>query len=61
MGTRGKGSRSRRTTSLEQIRVRVNELCSYLRANESRLIDYGKECRAGHAISTARVESTEYT
>jgi hypothetical protein len=49
---------SRRTTSLEQIRVRVNELCSYLRANESRLIDYGKECRAGHAISTARVEST---
>lgn len=49
---------SRRTPSLEQVRARVNELCSYLRANESRLIDYGKEHREGHAISTARVEST---
>ena len=38
--------------------MRVNELCTYLRANESRLIYYGKEYSAGHAISTARVEST---
>jgi hypothetical protein len=38
--------------------LEFNQLCTYLRANESRLLDYGKEYRAGHAISTARVEST---
>jgi len=49
---------SRRTTSLQEIRTRVNELCSYLTANETRLINYGKEHREGNPISTARVEST---
>jgi hypothetical protein len=42
---------SRRTTSLEQIRARVNELCAYLTANEKRLINYGKEHREGNPIS----------
>ncbi len=49
---------SRRATSLQEIRTRVNELCSYLNANEKRLINYGKERREGNSISTARVEST---
>ena len=49
---------SRRTTSLQEIRTRVDELCSYLTANETRLINYGKEHREGNPISTARVEST---
>ena len=49
---------SRRTTTLEQIRARVNDLCAYLTANESRLINYGKEHREGNPISTAQVEST---
>lgn len=49
---------SRRSTSIEQIRARVNELCSYLTANESRLINYVKEYREGKPISTAHVEST---
>jgi hypothetical protein len=31
---------------------------SYLIANQTRLINYGRECRKGHRISTARVEST---
>jgi len=48
----------RRTTSLEEIRTRVNELCSYLSANESRLLNYGKQHRVGNSISTARIEST---
>lgn len=44
----------RRMTSLEKIRTRVNELFSYLSANESRLINYGKQ----QQIGTARIEST---
>ena len=49
---------ARRTTGLQEIRTRVDELCSYLSANEKRLINYGKEHREGNPISTARVEST---
>ena len=49
---------SRRTTSVEEIRQRLTELWSYLEANESRLINYGREHRAGRPISTAQVEST---
>jgi hypothetical protein len=33
-------------------------LWSYLIANQTRLINYGREYREGHRISTARVEST---
>jgi hypothetical protein len=33
-------------------------LWSYLIANQTRLINYGREYRKGHRISTARVEST---
>jgi hypothetical protein len=49
---------SRRTTGLQEICTRVNELCSHLSADEKRLINYGEEHREGNPISTARVEST---
>jgi hypothetical protein len=49
---------SRRSTLIEQVRVRLAELWSYLTANQTRLINYGREYREGHRISTARVEST---
>ena len=42
----------------EQVRERLAELWSYLTANQTRLINYGREYREGHRISTARVEST---
>jgi hypothetical protein len=44
-------------SSVEQIRERLVELCSYLTANQTRLINYDREYREGHRISTARVES----
>jgi hypothetical protein len=47
----------RRSTCVEQIRERLTELWSYLTTNQTRLINYGKEHREGHRISTARVES----
>jgi hypothetical protein len=47
-----------RSTRLEQVRERLAELWSYLTANQNRLINYGREYRKGHRISTARVEST---
>src|SRR5271166_1835400 len=47
-----------RSTLIEQVRVRLAELWSYLTANQTRLINYGREYRLGHRISTARVEST---
>jgi hypothetical protein len=43
---------------VEQVRERLVELWSYLTANQTRLINYGRESREGHLISTARVEST---
>jgi hypothetical protein len=49
---------SGRSTLIEQVRVRLAELWSYLAANQTRLINYGREYREGHRISTARVEST---
>jgi hypothetical protein len=49
---------SGRSTVVEQVRERLAELWSYLTANQTRLINYGKEYREGHRISTARVEST---
>ena len=49
---------SRRSTRLEQVRERLAELWSYLIANQTRLISYGREYREGHRISTALVEST---
>jgi hypothetical protein len=49
---------SDRSTLIEQIRVRLAELWSYLTANQTRLINYGRQYREGHRISTARVEST---
>jgi hypothetical protein len=49
---------SSRSTRLEQVRERLAELWSYLIANQTRLINYGREHREGHRISTARVEST---
>jgi hypothetical protein len=45
-------------SSVEQVRGRLVELWSYLTANQTRLINYGREYREGHRISTARVEST---
>ena len=45
-------------SSIEQVRERLVELWSYLLANQTRLINYGREYREGHRISTARVEST---
>jgi hypothetical protein len=36
----------------------LTELWSYLTANQTRLINYGREYREGNRISTARVEST---
>jgi hypothetical protein len=47
----------RRSTCVEQIRERLTELWSYLTTNQTRLINYGKEHREDHRISTARVES----
>jgi hypothetical protein len=47
-----------RSTRLEQVRERLAELWSYLIANQTRLINYGREYRKGRRISTARVEST---
>src|SRR5271157_1969987 len=47
---------SGRSTLIEQVRVRLAELWSYLTANQTRLINYGREYREGHRISTARVE-----
>jgi hypothetical protein len=47
-----------RSPVLEQIRERVAELWSYLTANQTRLINYGREYHEGRRISTARVEST---
>jgi hypothetical protein len=49
---------SRRSTRIEQVHERLAELWSYLTANQTRLINYGREYREGHRISTARVEST---
>jgi hypothetical protein len=49
---------SSRSTRLEQVRERLAELWSYLIANQARLINYGREYREGHRISTAPVEST---
>src|SRR5271165_6097779 len=49
---------SGRSTLIEQVRVRLAELWSYLTANQTRLINYGREYREGQRISTARVEST---
>jgi hypothetical protein len=49
---------SRPSTRIEQVRERLAELWSYLTANQTRLINYGREYREGHRISTARVEST---
>ena len=49
---------SSRSTRLEQVRERLAELWSYLIANQTRLINYGREYRKGRGISTARVEST---
>jgi hypothetical protein len=46
------------STRIEQVRERLAELWSYLIANQTRLINYGREYREGHRISTARVEST---
>ena len=43
---------------VEQVRERLAELWSYLIANQTRLINYGREYREGRRISTARVEST---
>jgi hypothetical protein len=37
---------------------RLAKLWSYLTANQTRLINYAREYREGHRISTARVEST---
>jgi hypothetical protein len=45
-------------SSFEQVRERLAELWSYLTANQTRLINYGREYREGHRISTAHVEST---
>jgi hypothetical protein len=45
-------------SSIKQVRERLAELWSYLTANQTRLINYGREYREGHRISTARVEST---
>ena len=45
-------------SSVEQVRARLAELWSYLTANQTRLINYGREYQEGHRISTARVEST---
>lgn len=44
-------------SSVEQGRGRLVEL-SYLTANQTRLINYGREYREGHRMLTARVEST---
>jgi hypothetical protein len=49
---------SSRSIRIEQVRERLAELWSYLIANQTRLIDYGREYREGHRISTALVEST---
>src|ERR1700736_6918995 len=51
-------SRCRLRTRLEQVRERLAELWSYLIANQTRLINYGRENREGNRISTALVEST---
>ena len=48
---------SSRSTRIEQVRERLLELWSYLTANQTRLINYGRQYREGHRISTARVES----
>jgi hypothetical protein len=45
-------------SSVDQVRERLGELWSYLTANQTRLINYGREYREGRRISTARVEST---
>jgi hypothetical protein len=45
-------------SSVERVRERLAELWSYLTANQTRLINYGREYREGHRISTAPVEST---
>jgi hypothetical protein len=49
---------SSRSTRIEQVRERLAELWSYLIANQTRLINFGREHREGHRISTALVEST---
>jgi hypothetical protein len=51
-------SDSGRSTIAKQVRERVVELWSYLTANQTRLINYGRQHCEGHRISTARVEST---
>jgi hypothetical protein len=43
---------SGRSTVVEQFRERLAELWSYLTANQTRLINYGREYREGHRIST---------
>jgi hypothetical protein len=53
-------SDSGRSTVVEQVRERLAELWSYLTANQTRLINYGREYREGHRISTARVEWTNW-
>jgi hypothetical protein len=47
-----------RSRIAKQVRERLVELWSYLTANETRLINYGRQYREGHRISTGRVEST---
>jgi hypothetical protein len=47
-----------RSTVVEQVRERLAELWSYLTANQTRLINYGREYHEGHRVSTAWVEST---
>jgi hypothetical protein len=49
---------SGRSSAVEQVRERLTELWSYLTANQTRLINYGREYHEGHRTSTAPVEST---
>jgi hypothetical protein len=51
-------SDSGRSTIAKQVRERLVELWSYLTANQTRLINYGREYRKGRRVSTARKEST---
>jgi hypothetical protein len=48
---------SGRSTRLEHVRERLAESWSYLIANQTRLINYGREYRKGHRISPPRLKS----
>jgi hypothetical protein len=48
---------SGRSTRLEHVRERLAESWSYLIANHTRLINYGREYRKGHRISPPRLKS----